>query len=108
MRLNCLYVECLAAARRWGDAVAACDAGCRAAKPRSLHRPLLGWKAACLAALGHNVNAEMTKVKEHPPETQVRPRGDKAHSLLRQGQLAVPRHMRASGHTYATSLHPRL
>lgn len=75
VRLNCLYVECLAAARRWGDAVAACDAGCRATKPRSLHRPLLGWKAACLAALGHNVNAEMTKVKEHPPETQVRPGG---------------------------------
>ncbi|GFR51753.1 hypothetical protein Agub_g14204, partial [Astrephomene gubernaculifera] len=70
VRLNCLLVEALAAARRWGDAVGACDAAGRCIRPRSLLRPLLGWKAACLAMLGRNVNAEMTKVKEHPPETQ--------------------------------------
>lgn len=70
-RLNCLYVESLAGAKRWADAVAACDAAGRAVKPRSLLRPLLGWKAACLARLGRNVNAEMTKVKEHPLEAQV-------------------------------------
>lgn len=78
--MNCLYVESLAAAKRWGDAVSACDAASRAVKSRSLHRPLMGWKAACLAMLGKNVNAEMTKVKEHPPEAQVGARS--AHTAV--------------------------
>lgn len=75
--LNGLLVECLAAARRWGDALAAVEAACKAlpgktASQRGLQRPLLGWKAACLSQLGRSINSEMNRVKEHPPEAQVR------------------------------------
>ncbi|GLI64300.1 hypothetical protein VaNZ11_007525, partial [Volvox africanus] len=90
VRLNCLYVEALVGAKRWGEAVAACDAAGRAVKPRGLLRPLLGWKAACLAMLGRNVNVEMTKVKEHPPETQAFAWSVLAHhSAARYDQVAA-------------------
>ncbi|MEW5301509.1 MAG: hypothetical protein WDW36_004367 [Sanguina aurantia] len=68
--LNCLRVECLASRGEWSAALAALDAGLRAMPPRSSHRPLLAWRALCLARLGRNLPAEMQKVKEYGPETQ--------------------------------------
>ncbi|MEW5319069.1 MAG: hypothetical protein WDW38_010242 [Sanguina aurantia] len=68
--LNCLRVECLASRGEWSEALAALDGGVRAMWPKSSHRPLLAWRALCLAKLGRNVPAEMQKVKEYGPETQ--------------------------------------
>jgi hypothetical protein len=65
-----VLLEALASGRMWGDALNAVDEALRAIPSRSLHRPILTWKAYCLGMSGRNVLTEMTRVKEYVPEFQ--------------------------------------
>lgn len=58
-----MLLEALASGRMWGEAIAAADDAARAIPSRSMHRPILTWKAYCLAQSGRNVLSEMGKVR---------------------------------------------
>lgn len=46
---NVVFLEALASGRMWGEALAFVDEAMKAIPNRALHRPLLTWKAYCLA-----------------------------------------------------------
>eukprot|EP00200_Dunaliella_tertiolecta_P013666 CAMPEP_0202394750 /NCGR_PEP_ID=MMETSP1127-20130417/93597_1 /ASSEMBLY_ACC=CAM_ASM_000462 /TAXON_ID=3047 /ORGANISM="Dunaliella tertiolecta, Strain CCMP1320" /LENGTH=1471 /DNA_ID=CAMNT_0048997397 /DNA_START=145 /DNA_END=4558 /DNA_ORIENTATION=- len=70
VHLNVVLLEALSSGRMWAEALTCVDEAMRCIPNRSLHRPLLTWKAYCLAQSGRNALSEMTKVKEYIPEYQ--------------------------------------
>ena len=52
VKLSCLLLECLTSARKWTEGLAACEQATKSIANKRLHRPLLTWKAVCLANLG--------------------------------------------------------
>ncbi len=93
VNFNCVLVECLASARKWTEGLAAVEHACKSISDKRMHRPLLTWKAVCLAsvaALGNlpggsaGVGVSKRLPASVPPSTGVTP----GHSFHHNASLA--------------------
>ncbi len=98
--INVVLLESMASGRMWPEAITAADEALRSIPGRSLHRPLLTWRAYCLGCSGRNVLMEMTRVKEYIPEYQGHTWAVLSHfSAARYDQLvALQKSYAAVGH----------
>jgi hypothetical protein len=95
VHLNCLYLECLTSARRWTEGLAACDQATKSIANKRLHRPLLTWRAVCLANLGASSVGSRQSTRESMERNVLNPEATK--TLVNGGEegetaSGLPRH----------------